>query len=186
MKELYFKDVTSTNDMAKSLIKVGEYDILINAEFQSKGRGKQGAEWFGTRGKDLFLSFTLPCPKADLLWTYSVISCVGVNRVLRRYGFEPDIKAPNDLYIKGKKLCGILCEAEFFEKKAYMIVGVGINVFTKEFPEWLNATSLALEGEAENIDIKKLSLEIAEETRKVYKENFEKIQAEYNKFLIKL
>ena len=186
MKRLHFKDVTSTNDMAKSLVKAGEYDIVITSDFQSKGRGKQGAEWFGEREKDLFLSFTLPCPKEDRLFAYAIISAVGVRRALKTYGINANIKAPNDLYYKGKKLCGILCEAEFFEKKAYMIVGIGINVYSQKFPEWLNAVSILNINSNFNTDIRTLGDKIVEEVQKVYKEDFEKVQKEYNLFLTEI
>lgn len=179
MKILHFKDVTSTNDMAKSLVKVGETDILITADYQSRGRGKQNSVWFGEREKNLYLSFTLPLKNIKDLSHYSIISCVGVNRVLRKYGFETRIKPINDIYIKDKKLCGILCETEFYNKVPYIIVGVGINVYTKEFPEDLNATSLVLENENIKIDIKAFGEEIANSVRQVYKEDFENIKKEF-------
>lgn len=183
MKRLHFKDVTGTNDMAKSLVKAGETELVITADFQSKGRGKLGSEWYGVREKDLFLSFTLPVFRSDDLEKYAVLSCVGVRRVLAGYGFDTDIKAPNDLLIKGKKLCGILCEAEFFGKKPYMIVGVGINVLSDKFPDWLNATSLLLENENFACDVKKLGEDIAKETAKVFRMNYEKVFEEYKKNL---
>lgn len=185
MKNLHFKDVTGTNDMAKSLVKAGETEIIVTADFQSKGRGKLGSQWYGEREKDLFLSFTLPVFRSDDLEKYAVISCVGVRKVLKKYGFDTDIKAPNDIYIKGKKLCGILCEAEFFDKKPYMIVGVGINVFSHEFPDWLNATSLCLEKENFKCDLKKLGNDIADETVNAFHQNYEKVFEEYNLYLIK-
>ncbi|MBQ0104863.1 MAG: biotin--[acetyl-CoA-carboxylase] ligase [Armatimonadetes bacterium] len=185
MKRMHFKDVTGTNDITKSLVKVGETDLVVTADFQSKGRGRQGHIWFGEREKDLFLSFTLPVPKADELEKYAVVSCVGVARILKKYGFSPLIKAPNDVFIGEKKVCGILCEAEFFEKKAYMIVGIGLNVFTETFPEDINATSLVLENEDFKGDLKKIGEDIAGETIKVFGEDYEKIREEYSLFLKK-
>ena len=183
MKKLHFKDVTSTNDMAKSLVKVGEFDIMITTDFQSKGRGKLNSKWHSDRGKNMLLSFTLPCYDIEKLHTYAIISCVGVRRVLNAYGIKGDIKAPNDIYVKGHKICGILCEAEYFEGKPYIIVGIGINVYTTEFPEGLNATSMALELGKINVDIQKLADDVTCEVKKVYEEDFEKVQKEYNLFL---
>ncbi|MBQ7257563.1 MAG: biotin--[Abditibacteriota bacterium] len=184
MKKLHFKDVTSTNDMAKSLVKVGEFDIMITADFQSQGRMKPGADWYGQREKDCHLSFTLPCPKADKIDLYLKIACISVRRVLKKYGISADIKAPNDILVKGKKISSVLCEAEFFEKKAYIIVGVGINVFSKDFPKWLNATSMIKELEKLDLNLQEFGEEITLEARKIYKEEPNKIIEEFNKFAL--
>ena len=178
MKRLHFKDVTGTNDITKSLIKVGETDILVSADYQNKGRGKRGAVWYGERGKDLFMTSVLPVD-GDNLQKYAVISCVGVFRVLKKHGFDVKIKEPNDIYLKGKKLCGILCEAEFFEKRAYMAVGVGINVFSEKFPEEIEATSLSLEKKDFKCSLESLCEEIDTSIKKAYNEKFELSENEY-------
>ncbi len=183
MKKIHFEEITSTQDMAKELIKQGDLDFMITASYQTKGRGKLHSKWHSDKAKNMLLSFSLPCSDIKKLYTYAIISCVGVRRVLNTYGIQGDIKAPNDIYVKGHKICGILCEAEFFEGKPYIIVGIGINVYSTQFPEGLNATSMALELGKINVDIQKLADDVTCEVRKVYEEDFEKVQKEYNLFL---
>ena len=183
MLKLHYDEVTSTQDIGKDLIKKGELDFMITADTQSKGRGKLNSKWYSDKGKNMLLSFSLPCPDIEKLYTYAIISCVGVRRVLKTYGIEGDIKAPNDIYVQGKKICGILCEAEYFESKPYIIVGIGINVYSTEFPQGLNATSMINQIPNININIQDLAEKVTCEVRKVYNENFESVQKEYNIFL---
>ncbi len=183
MKKIHFEEITSTQDMAKELIKQGDLDFMITASYQTKGRGKLHSKWHSDKGKNMLLSFSLPCSDIKKLYTYAIISCVGVRRVLNTYGIQGDIKAPNDIYVKGHKICGILCEAEFFEGKPYIIVGIGINVYTTEFPEGLNATSMINQIPNINISVQDLAENVTCEVKKVYEEDFEKVQKEYNLFL---
>ena len=183
MKKIHFEEITSTQDYAKELIKQGDLDFMITASYQTKGRGKLHSKWYSDKGKNMLLTFSLPCPDIEKLYTYAIISCVGVRRVLNSYGIKGDIKAPNDIYVHGKKICGILCEAEFFDTKPYIIVGIGINVYSTDFPEGLNGTSMTTELGPINVDIEKLAENVTCEVRKVYDENFETVQKEYNLFL---
>jgi BirA family biotin operon repressor/biotin-[acetyl-CoA-carboxylase] ligase len=67
---------------------------------------------------------------------------LAVAEALETFGFAPEIKWPNDVWLGGKKCCGILVEAPGEQ----VVVGVGLNVNGVEFPKGLEATSL--EGEA--------------------------------------
>ena len=183
MLKLHYEEVTSTQDIGKDLIKQGDLDFMITSDTQSKGRGKLHSKWYSDKGKNMLLSFSLPCPDMEKLYIYAIISCVGVRRILNKYGIEGDIKAPNDVYVKGKKICGILCEAEYYEKIPYIIVGIGINVYSTEFPAGLNATSMINEIPNLKVNIRDLAEEVTCEVRKVYNEDFETVQKEYNMFL---
>ena len=71
-----------------------------------------------------------------------------INAINKKYDLNTYIKKPNDIYINNKKLAGILIETKYLENKLlYVIIGIGINVNQKKFPQDINtiATSIFLE-----------------------------------------
>lgn len=76
------------------------------------------------------------------------------------FGISPQIKWVNDIFLDGKKVCGILCETYISSGKRLVSVGIGINLTTKDFPDTLpNASSLGIECD---------KLKLAEEICKVF------------------
>lgn len=137
MEILEFKIVGSTNDTAKKLGTKGRKDVLIVAEKQIKGRGRNDRTWISNVG-GLYASFVLDkSSKLPLV----IALCVSetVNQLLSSEISE--IKWPNDILIKGKKVAGILCEGY----KNFDIAGIGINVNNRVDLE--SATTLEKEAE---------------------------------------
>ena len=101
---------------------------VILAEQQTGGRGRFDRQWVSEPG-NLYLSVILQ-PSLRGLPYISVISGVAVARAIRKsLGLAPTIKWPNDIRIRGKKLCGILVESAIQDNTVkYAIVGIGINV----------------------------------------------------------
>lgn len=149
-----FGRVTSTNDVAVSLARGGSPEgTLVIAEEQARGRGRQGRTWFSPPGCGLWFSIILrPAMSAEASSTISLAAAAGVAEALESgYGIRTRIKWPNDVLVGGRKLCGILTEAEFVNDQAkFVVVGIGINVLTSEesFPAEIAgiATSLAIEA----------------------------------------
>lgn len=145
----YFKEAGSTNDIAKELAEDGapEGSIVI-AEKQIKGRGKQNRVWFSPKG-GLWLSLILrpkwkvnEISKSTLIAAVSV--CEAIQKITRLY---PQIKWPNDVYISGKKVAGILSEVSIKNESVhYLILGIGINVNIpqEKFPKELVGISTSL------------------------------------------
>jgi BirA family transcriptional regulator, biotin operon repressor / biotin---[acetyl-CoA-carboxylase] ligase len=82
------------------------------------------------------------------LQTLTILSAFIVAKVIKEnYGLEPMIKLPNDVYVNGKKICGILTENTIYGEKVRSVIGIGLNTNTKIFPEELRniATSLGME-----------------------------------------
>ena len=111
----------------------------------------------------------------------TIQSAVAIKRVIKKLcGIDTKIKWVNDLYYQGKKICGILTEAiSDFESGMIeaIIIGIGINVSTKQFPEELldKATSLGIE----NINRSKFIALIVNEILKIIDEDFDNVLNEY-------
>ena len=150
----YFMDRTdSTNRVARDLAREGAPEgTLVVAESQTRGKGRQGRTWFSPGGENIYLSLILR-PSLSLLEVSHVTFLVSValTQVIRdRLGLEALIKWPNDIYINGKKVAGILVEMESRgSAPSFLVVGVGLNVNTPRggFPPEIStrATSLMIE-----------------------------------------
>lgn len=140
---LWRAEVSSTNDELRVLAEqgTGEGLVLIGEE-QKAGRGRRGAAWFSPKGDGLAFSILLkPVGKKELWHRLSLVAGLAVAEAVEKFGVMAEVKWPNDVLVEGKKLAGILVEAG----KDFVIVGIGINVNTGDFPEGLNATSLKME-----------------------------------------
>jgi len=151
-KIIYYKNLDSTNSEIKRLAMQGaEHGTVVVADSQTQGKGRRGRNWESPPGENIYMSVLLradctpdKAPMITLVMAYSVAE------VLRELGFlDVQIKWPNDLVLSGKKVCGILTELQLKTSEIdYVVVGVGINVDTSEFPVELDgkATSLYLES----------------------------------------
>ena len=152
-----FKRVTSTNDVAATLARGGAHEgTLVVAEEQSRGRGRLGRSWFSPAGSGLWFSIVLrPVMKAENSSTIPLVVALGIADGLeQRYGVKAGLKWPNDVLVAGRKICGILTEAEFVNQRvSFVVAGIGLNVLTEQgdFPPELTgiATSLKIESDQE-------------------------------------
>ncbi len=146
---LWYDSLPSTNDiLKKNHKKFSDYTVVVAKE-QSQGRGRFERQWRSSSGKDLTFSLLLPLTGLDpSLWpNIPQLAVLSVSDALRAYQIENYIKWPNDLLIKGKKVCGVLCET-VSQTNTYAILGVGINInSTQEDLSLLDrpATSLSCE-----------------------------------------
>ena len=129
-KILRFKKLKSTNDTAIRMIRKSnlKYGMII-AETQSKGRGQYGRKWTSFKG-NLFVSFFYSLDGINLTMTQiTKLNCLLVKELISKY-YKKKIfyKKPNDLLIKGKKICGILQERVNKFNNKFLVVGIGINL----------------------------------------------------------
>jgi BirA family transcriptional regulator, biotin operon repressor / biotin---[acetyl-CoA-carboxylase] ligase len=128
----YYDCVTSTNEIAKqiALNKCVEGSVVISQE-QTEGKGRLNRIWKTPKGT-LALSIIL-YPKIDHLPLLIMIASLAVVRSIKILtGLTAEIKWPNDVLIKGKKVCGILIENKLKgDKVEYSIIGIGLNVNLK-------------------------------------------------------
>ncbi len=137
--------VDSTNLYLKTLAKNGALqNTVVIADTQTNGRGRLGKCFFSPPGTGIYMSILL---KADSLKIPSshitVASGVAVCRALESFCTEqPFIKWVNDIFLNGKKVCGILAESFVspIDDSLYIIVGTGINISTNltDFPRELS------------------------------------------------
>jgi BirA family transcriptional regulator, biotin operon repressor / biotin---[acetyl-CoA-carboxylase] ligase len=150
-----FAETTSTNDIIEKLARDGVKEgVAVFAESQTKGRGRLGRKWMSPAKKGLWFSVLLrPDLRPQQTTQLTVATATALARAIQlETGIKPEIKWPNDLLIRGKKVAGILTElsAELDHVK-YIILGIGVdvNLTATEFPVELRpiATSLRLEAD---------------------------------------
>jgi BirA family biotin operon repressor/biotin-[acetyl-CoA-carboxylase] ligase len=146
-----FEQTTSTNDIAARLAQDGVKEgAVIFAESQSKGRGRLGRSWISPPRKGLWFSILLrPNMRPQAATQLTVAGATALVRAIQQQTeIEPEIKWPNDILIRGKKVAGILTEltAEL-ERVKDIVLGIGVDVNIDEFPADLRkiATSLKIE-----------------------------------------
>lgn len=143
----HIADTTSTNDEARG----SEYDHMdiIWAERQSAGRGQRGHSWHSTEGENLTFSVVLKPTFLPIVEQFLLSEVVALALVdtFAAYGIECRIKWTNDIYTEDRKITGVLIEHSLSgDTLARTIVGIGINVNQRDFPDDLpNPTSMAIE-----------------------------------------
>lgn len=153
MKIVRLDETTSTNDDAKRGAKEGAaHGTVWVAESQTGGRGRQGRTWVSPRGENLLFSVLLrvSCTPTRVPLV-ALVAGLAVRDAIANVLPDRDVlvKWPNDVLASGKKIAGILVESAIAGTKVeYVVVGIGINVHTRSFPDELApiATSIALEG----------------------------------------
>lgn len=142
-----FDEIDSTNTEAKRMVSGGFLgDALLVAHSQTAGRGRMGRSFYSPNGTGAYFSIlhTLHAPLCDAVAITSAAS-VAVMRAIRALtGIQTQIKWVNDLYYNEKKVCGILTEAVSAGKRTHVIVGIGINLDTADFPEELSGIAGSL------------------------------------------
>ena len=171
---LYFKEVTSTNDVAKELAIIGAKEgTIVIAETQSRGKGRQGREWVSPEGGIWFSLILRPkvCPE-DALKLTLMTAAVVAKVVSDMFMLKAEIKLPNDIVINGRKVCGILTETRTKGKMVeFVVIGVGINanINLDSFPEHLRKSVTSLREELkEDINRKRFLCSLLEELEQCY------------------
>lgn len=139
--------VTSTNTVAKALASEGaEEGTVVIAYEQTEGRGRMGRSFYSPSSTGVYMTIIL---RPDLSLTDSLLITTGASVAVARAiekiaGVRAEIKWVNDIFVNGKKVCGILTEASIdFEsgKLEYAVIGIGVNISTKDFPGTLKSTA---------------------------------------------
>lgn len=163
-----FKTIGSTNSEAKLLaVKNAQHGTTIIAEEQTNGRGRFGRNFFSPSDSGIYMSIIL---KPHLNIANSVLittaAAVAVCQSIDKFTDDtPQIKWVNDIFINGKKVCGILTEAVTNFESGMMdsvVVGIGINVKTKnkDFPQELQNTAGSIFDDKNNFIRNQLTAEI--------------------------
>jgi len=141
-------ELTSTNDKARELARQNALEgTLVLAETQSKGKGRRGRNWESAPAQGIYMSLILrpvaPLAKAS---PYTFLGAYAVLRFCLLRGLLTKVKWPNDIYVNGKKISGVLLELSATGQDiSYLVLGIGLNVNQRSFPVDICATSLFLE-----------------------------------------
>ncbi len=137
----WHEQVGSTNDIALEAARAGEPECLVvGAETQTRGRGRFGRRWLDVPRRCLLFSMLLRPPEGCPREPLGLAAAVAVADAARRFGANLGLRWPNDLYWRGRKVCGILTEAA----GGAVVVGVGINVAgAGRLPAELNAATIS-------------------------------------------
>ena len=144
-----YPSVTSTNTILKNMAAAGEPEgaVAVAGE-QTAGRGRMGRSFYSPPGTGLYLSILLrPGIPAEETTPVTACAAVAVAESIEELSGEPaQIKWVNDVYVRGKKVCGILTEASIdCETRIadYLVVGIGVNtaVPAGDFPEELRGVA---------------------------------------------
>lgn len=155
IKVMCFDEIDSTSTFLKHQLDSGEIsEMLAVAKKQTAGRGRNGKSFYSPENTGLYMSVLLH-PNCRIADAVSVTTCasVAVSRAIEKVtGKSVGIKWVNDLYVENKKVCGILCEAVNDYKQGItksVIIGVGVNLSTADFPEDIKLTAGSLGVEAD-------------------------------------
>lgn len=151
MKTTIFDTLPSTNDYCETR-EFGE-DTAIIAREQTGGKGTKGRSFFSPRG-GVYLSLVryYPC-KAENSFSLMIASCMAVVKTLELFGVSAGVKWPNDVFLHGKKICGILIKNSFDgENVKKSITGIGVNV-NNDIPKDLADIAINLKSIVGEVDI---------------------------------
>jgi BirA family biotin operon repressor/biotin-[acetyl-CoA-carboxylase] ligase len=170
----FFNSLNSTNKMAQDLAKDGEDEgTLVVSRIQEEGYGRMNRTWLSPEGGLWFSLILRPgfeprnAPKITLMAGVAVAKALSLT-----FGLDARIKWPNDVLIRGKKVCGILTEMRTSVTEInYIVLGIGLNANfdVKELPKEFSPQSTTLKQElGEEIDLTQLLLNIVDELEQNY------------------
>jgi BirA family biotin operon repressor/biotin-[acetyl-CoA-carboxylase] ligase len=146
---LWYAEVSSTNDVAAALADRGEPEgSVVIADAQSAGRGRHGRIWASPPGAGLYMSILMR-PAAHAVSLLTIAAGVALaDGIQAASGLQPQLKWPNDVYIGGRKLAGILAEAGTAKSGVqHVVLGCGINLMPAAYPPDVAARATAIESE---------------------------------------
>ncbi|MDP3947749.1 MAG: biotin--[acetyl-CoA-carboxylase] ligase, partial [bacterium] len=130
-KIFFFQDIDSTNRLAKKLAMEGEEEgAIIIAEYQREGKGRLNRQWIMPQEKGILFSVIFrPKLFPNEAFRLTMLTSVAIAKAIKQeLGLDSWIKWPNDIYIRDKKISGILTEFSAEQDQIrYAIVGAGIN-----------------------------------------------------------
>lgn len=158
---VYSGAVPSTQDLAREILQSPPVLVrAVVAEHQTAGRGRFGNRWVDTPGESLLMTLLLrlePHEVAQAGQLAFVMALAVADALGAQTGLEAGFKWSNDVMVNGRKIAGILVESAYdAHQHPWALVGVGINLLQKDFPEEIRgkATSVMLEiGRAPAVEL---------------------------------
>jgi BirA family biotin operon repressor/biotin-[acetyl-CoA-carboxylase] ligase len=139
-----FDELGSTSDWLKQNAASEPVGTVVFTESQTAGRGRRDNRWIAPRGKDLMFSILLKPPASLDRWPrLTTLAALAICKAIEaELPLQPRIKWPNDIYLGDLKTSGLLAETVSTREGIVLVLGIGLNVNTLDFPPDLHATSL--------------------------------------------
>jgi len=147
---LRFESLPSTNTEAARQAALGAPEgLCVVAREQTAGRGRRERSWVSPKDAGLYVSVVLRPTLGARDWPLITLAAALAARdaLADVCGLEADIKWPNDLLAGGRKLCGILAETAEGARGRAVVLGVGVNLSERAFPEELRDNATSIEGQ---------------------------------------
>lgn len=128
---IVFSEIDSTNsELLRRYNKGQQGSALVIAEAQSNGRGRRGRKWHSPNNSGLYMSFGMPFANSTKdLQALSLITAISVVTAISSIcQIKLELKWPNDVLAKNKKLAGILLERHISQDGSYIVFGIGVNL----------------------------------------------------------
>jgi BirA family biotin operon repressor/biotin-[acetyl-CoA-carboxylase] ligase len=141
------EEASSTNDLAWEAAERGAAEgFVVFAERQTAGRGQYGRRWESAAYQGLWFSVLLrpPITLSESPRLTSLLAGVAAATIIEETGCAASIKAPNDIYLAGRKIAGVLVEGRTASDRSYVAVagmGVNVNQTLADFPADLQTTA---------------------------------------------
>lgn len=148
--KFYYKTLDSTQDEAWKKVLNGTEKGIVISNIQTKGRGTHGRTWFTDEENNIAFSIfvSLNCNIKKLENITIKIAEVIVDILNKNYQIKLDIKKPNDIVFKGKKIGGILTEIKSInETVKFLVVGIGLNTNKVFFNEEIKNIATSIKKE---------------------------------------
>ena len=162
--------IGSTNTYLKELSNKVELEnfTVVSAEYQSEGRGQRGSSWVAERGSSLTFSVLLKdllqMPQ-DLFDLNIIVPLAVVTAINKIYGLPCEVKWPNDIVSRSKKIGGILIENTFKSQGVISsVIGIGINLKQRDFSDFPQGSSIVLLADCQ-VDKEELLVAIVTELK---------------------
>mgnify|MGYP001488904810 FL=1 len=140
-KIIRYKKLDSTNSLLSNLVRDEKIkdNLVIVADFQTKGRGQIEKKWYSEENKNLLFSIYIKPDNVSINQKsyFNIITSLAIIYSLKKFikTSSIEIKSPNDILVDGRKISGILIETSIFKRKIKsLVIGVGININQKVFP----------------------------------------------------
>lgn len=131
IKHFYFESIDSTQTKAKENLKTLKLDQLtiFSAEHQTHGKGRFNKQWLSPKSSNLYVTMCFALKeKANNPGCITLILALSIAEVLQKVGINAKIKWPNDIFVDGKKIGGILAEVKQEAEQSWMLLGFGLNI----------------------------------------------------------
>lgn len=182
MKYIHLDEVDSTNSYLKQHRDGLPDGTMVTAGLQTAGRGRRGHDWLADRGMLPFSLLLKNPPHPDTITLCAAVAvCEALEKLFPEENFG--IKWPNDIILRGHKLCGILCESVCFGSSIDIVCGIGVNI--SQSADFFEKANIPHGGSIEMLtgrkvpDREALAEDISERLYNFTRDGFDAVSEEY-------